>query len=163
MGDMMAARLKLPRRVAAWSPTAATATRRPSRETGLPCYQVRNAPPATPIALHPVALDEPVGCAGVAVYPGDVLVGDRDGVVVIPRDLVDEVADEALDAVEYEEFAAAAHRARTLHLRALPGHAGKPRRIRRMGGRGPPGTGEPMNVNPDTAEDAGDPDPPAAT
>jgi regulator of RNase E activity RraA len=74
--------------------------------TGLPCYQVRNAPPATPIALHPVALDEPVGCAGVAVYPGDVLVGDRDGVVVIPRHLAGEVADEALDAVEYEEFAA---------------------------------------------------------
>lgn len=77
------------------------------RGTGLPAYQRQSAPPATPIALHPVELDGPVGCAGVAVYPGDVMVGDAEGVVVIPRQLVDEVADDALDAVEYEQFAAA--------------------------------------------------------
>lgn len=105
MGDMMAARLR--RRGAAGVVTdGGYRDSAAIRDTGLPCYQQRNAPPATPIALHPVALDEPVGCAGVAVYPGDVLVGDRDGVVVIPRHLVDEVADEALDAVQYEEFAA---------------------------------------------------------
>lgn len=105
MGDMMAARLRH-RGVSGvvtdggYRDSAAIAT------TGLPCYQHRNAPPATPIALHPIALDEPVGCAGVAVYPGDVLVGDRDGVAVIPYHLVAEVADAALDAVEYEDFAA---------------------------------------------------------
>lgn len=104
MGDMMAARLKF-RGVSGvvtdggYRDSAAITT------TGLPCFQARNAPPATPIALHPIALNEPVGCAGVAVYPGDVLVGDSDGVVVIPRHLVGEVAAEALDAVQYEEFA----------------------------------------------------------
>ncbi|GAA3704759.1 ribonuclease activity regulator RraA [Arthrobacter ginkgonis] len=105
MGDMMAARLRH-RGVSGVVTDGGYRDSAAIEATGLPCYQVRNAPPATPIALHPVALDEPVGCAGVAVYPGDVLVGDRDGVVVIPRHLVEEVADEALDAVEYEDFAA---------------------------------------------------------
>ncbi|MFW0794816.1 hypothetical protein AAFP30_13475 [Gordonia sp. CPCC 205515] len=105
MGDMMATRLRY-RGVSGVVTDGGYRDSAAIAETGLPCYQQRNAPPATPIALHPIALDEPVGCAGVAVYPGDVLVGDRDGVVVIPRDLVAEVADAALDAVEYEEFAA---------------------------------------------------------
>ncbi|MCG2621398.1 ribonuclease activity regulator RraA [Arthrobacter sp. I2-34] len=105
MGDMMAARLKY-RGVSGVVTDGGYRDAAAIRGTGLPCYQVRNAPPATPIALHPVALDEPVGCAGVAVYPGDVIVGDSDGVVVIPWHLATEVADEALDAVEYEEFAA---------------------------------------------------------
>jgi regulator of RNase E activity RraA len=43
----------------------------------------------------------------VAVYPGDIVVGDAEGVVVIPRNLAEEVADEAFAAVQYEEFAAA--------------------------------------------------------
>ena len=55
--------------------------------------------------MHPVELNGPIGCAGVAVYPGDVVVGDGEGVVVIPRHLVEEVADDAIDAVEYEAFA----------------------------------------------------------
>lgn len=76
------------------------------RATNLPAYQRQAAPPATPIAMHPVELNGPVGCADVAVYPGDVLVGDAEGVVVIPLHLVDEVAQEALDAVDYEHFAA---------------------------------------------------------
>lgn len=105
MGDMMAARLRY-RGVSGVVTDGGYRDSAAIAATGLPCYQVRNAPPATPIALHPVALDEPVGCAGVAVYPGDVLVGDRDGVVVIPRHLVAEVAEEASAAVEYEEFAA---------------------------------------------------------
>jgi len=105
MGDMMAARLAH-RGVAGavtdggFRDTAAIA------RTGLPCYQRESAPVATPIRMHPIAIDEPIGCAGVAVYPGDVLVGDGDGVAVIPRHLVVEIAESALAAVEYEEFAA---------------------------------------------------------
>ncbi|MFB7913068.1 dimethylmenaquinone methyltransferase [Streptomyces sp. NPDC056061] len=105
MGDMMAARLR--RRGAfgvvtdgGYRDSAAIAA------TGLPCFHRGNAPAATPIALHPVALDEPVGCGGVAVYPGDVVLGDDDGVAVIPRHLVAEVAAEAAEAAAYEEFAA---------------------------------------------------------
>ena len=106
MGDMMATRLRV--RGAAGVVTDGGFRDVPAiRETGLPCYQRASAPPATPIALHPIALQEPVGCAGVAVYPGDVLVGDGDGVVAIPRHLAAEVAAEALDAEQYEQWAEA--------------------------------------------------------
>ncbi|AXY57606.1 ribonuclease activity regulator RraA [Acinetobacter chinensis] len=105
MGDMMAARLKY-RGVSGVVTDGGYRDSPAIHAVGLPCFQKHNAPPATPIALHPIALNEPVGCGGVAVYPGDIIVGDGDGVVVIPQALVDQVADEALDAFEYESFAA---------------------------------------------------------
>ncbi|TPN85649.1 ribonuclease activity regulator RraA [Mesorhizobium sp. CU2] len=74
---------------------------------GLPVYHTRPAPPSTPIRLHPADLNLPIGCGGVAVYPGDIVVGDGEGVVVIPRDIVDDVAAEAFEMTGYEEFAAA--------------------------------------------------------
>jgi regulator of RNase E activity RraA len=49
-------------------------------------------------------LQVPIGCAGVAVYPGDVLVGDRDGVVVVPRALAAEIAGPALEQEKLETF-----------------------------------------------------------
>ena len=105
IGDMMAARLQV-RGVAGVVTDGGYRDAPAIRAIGLPCFQQRSAPPATPIALHPIALNEPVGCAGVAIYPGDVIVGDGEGVVAIPRHLADEIAIEALDAVEYEAFAA---------------------------------------------------------
>lgn len=72
--------------------------------TGLPAFQRENAPPATPIALHPQALNEPIGCAGVAIYPGDILVGDDEGVVAIPSHLAAEVAEAAYEQMQYELF-----------------------------------------------------------
>ncbi len=53
---------------------------------------------------HPVDLQVPVGCGGVSVYPGDILVGDEEGVVVIPRHLADEVAIEAANQEHREDF-----------------------------------------------------------
>jgi regulator of RNase E activity RraA len=46
----------------------------------------------------------PIGCGGVAVYPGDIIIGDRDGVAVIPSALADEVARDAAEQEELEEF-----------------------------------------------------------
>lgn len=71
---------------------------------GLPAFQRETAPPATPIALHPLELDGPIGCAGVAVYPGDVIVGDDEGVVAIPSHLAAEVAEAAFEQTQYELF-----------------------------------------------------------
>lgn len=106
MGDLMAERLRH-RGVAGVVTDGGFRDTEGIRSTGLPAYQRRTAAPATPIRMHPIALDEPIGCAGVAIYPGDVLFGDGDGIVVIPGHLASDVADEALAAVEYEEFAAA--------------------------------------------------------
>jgi regulator of RNase E activity RraA len=59
----------------------------------------------TRAAQHHVAdLNVPIGCAGVAVYPGDVLVGDRDGVLVIPRHLAAEIAEQGLAQEELEAY-----------------------------------------------------------
>ena len=59
------------------------------------------------IAHRPIDLQLPIACGGVAVYPGDIVVGDRDAVLVIPPDIVEAVAQEALDTYHYEEFAEA--------------------------------------------------------
>jgi regulator of RNase E activity RraA len=74
-------------------------------KTGLSGYHQRPSSPPSPIAHHPLELQVPIGCGGVAVYPGDIIVGDRDGVVVIPPDIVDAVAEEALASTLYDEFA----------------------------------------------------------
>ena len=52
-----------------------------------------------------VELQVPIGCAGVAVLPGDIMAGDKDGVLVIPRALAKEIADDAPDQERYEQFA----------------------------------------------------------
>ncbi len=73
--------------------------------TGLPAYHRRPSSPPSPIAHRPVDLQLPIACGGVAVYPGDIVVGDRDAVLVIPPDIVEAVAEEALRNYEYEEWA----------------------------------------------------------
>jgi regulator of RNase E activity RraA len=54
--------------------------------------------------FHVADFQVPIGCAGVAVYPGDVVVGDAEGVVVIPRHLATEVADDGLEQEEMEAW-----------------------------------------------------------
>jgi regulator of RNase E activity RraA len=73
---------------------------------GFPAFHRAPAPPSSPIRHHPLDLDVPIGCGGVAIYPRDIVVGDREGVVVIPSHLADEIATEARDMTLYEEFAA---------------------------------------------------------
>jgi regulator of RNase E activity RraA len=53
----------------------------------------------------PFSHDEPVTCAGVFIVPGDVIVGDGEGAVLIPAALVEEVTRDALAQEEREEFA----------------------------------------------------------
>jgi len=73
-------------------------------KTGLPAYHRRPSSPPSPIAHRPVDLQLPIGCGGVAVYPGDMVVGDGDGVVVIPAHLAAEVADASYEQERFEEF-----------------------------------------------------------
>ena len=102
-GDVMAARLQY--RGAAGIVTDGGFRDTPGIvATQLPAYQKMTASPATVIALHPIELNKPVGCAGVAIYPGDIIVGDADGVVAIPAALVEEVAQAALEVAQYERY-----------------------------------------------------------
>lgn len=57
-----------------------------------------------PAFFHVADLNVPIGCAGVAVYPGDVLVGDRDGIIVVPRALAPVIARAAAEQEELEEY-----------------------------------------------------------
>ena len=69
-----------------------------------PAYHQRPSAP-TNLTLHQALdINVPIGCGDVAVFPGDVLVGDREGVVVVPAHLADEVAREAIEMTTFEEF-----------------------------------------------------------
>ncbi|MDU0338706.1 ribonuclease activity regulator RraA [Bosea rubneri] len=71
-----------------------------------PAYHNRPAAP-TNLTLHQaIEINGPIGCGDVAVWPGDVVLGDGEGVVVIPAHLADEVAEEAVEMTAFEDFVA---------------------------------------------------------
>ncbi len=70
-------------------------------------FPVFQSAPAPSISLtHHLAVDTqvPIACGGVAVFPGDMIVGDADGLVVIPAEITDDVAEEAAEMTSYEAF-----------------------------------------------------------
>lgn len=70
----------------------------------IPAYHNRPSAP-TNLTLHQALdINVPIGCGDVAVFPGDIIVGDAEGVVVIPAHLADEVAAEAVEMTAYEDF-----------------------------------------------------------
>ena len=69
-----------------------------------PAYHQRPAAP-TNLTLHQaIDINVPVGCGDAPVFPGDVIVGDAEGVVVIPAHLADEIAAEAVEMTAFEDF-----------------------------------------------------------
>ena len=73
-------------------------------EMDFPVYCAGGSAPLNLIHHHAIDLNVPIGCGGVAVYPGDIMVGDDEGVVVIPRHLADEVARDAVEQEKMEAF-----------------------------------------------------------
>ena len=69
-----------------------------------PAYHCRPSAP-TNLTLHQaVDLNVPIACGDAPVWPGDVVVGDAEGVIVIPAHLADEVAVEATEMTAFEDF-----------------------------------------------------------
>ncbi len=69
-----------------------------------PAYHSRPSAP-TNLTLHEaIAINEPIACGDAPVFPGDVVVGDAEGVVVIPAHLADEVASEAVEMTVFEDY-----------------------------------------------------------
>jgi regulator of RNase E activity RraA len=67
-------------------------------------YHVRPSAP-TNLTLHQaVDTNVPIGCGDAPVFPGDVIVGDGDGVIVLPAHLADELAAEATEMTAFEDF-----------------------------------------------------------
>lgn len=73
-------------------------------ELGFPTYSRAITATTRPASFHVADLDVPIGCAGVAVYPGDVLVGDRDGIIVVPRSLATAIAGPAAEQEALESY-----------------------------------------------------------
>ena len=69
-----------------------------------PSYHHRPAAP-TNLTLHQaIEINGAIGCGDVAVFPGDVVVGDQEGVVVIPAHMANEIAEEAVEMTAFEDF-----------------------------------------------------------
>lgn len=71
---------------------------------GLPTFCTGPAAPANLVAHHASDMNQPIACGGVAVYPDDIMFGDGEAVIVIPRKYVEEIAYEAVAMEEQEEF-----------------------------------------------------------
>ncbi len=103
MGDILATRIRQRGAVGVVSDGAFRDT--PAfEEIGLAAYaQSRNAHNSKSVH-YPSDIQRPIACGGVAVFPGDIIVGDAEGVVVIPRHLAEEVAAKAAAMEDREAF-----------------------------------------------------------
>jgi len=70
----------------------------------IPAYHNRPAPPTNLTRHQAIDTNVPIGCGDVPVFPGDVLVGDAEGVVVVPAHLADELAEEGFEMTAFEDF-----------------------------------------------------------
>ena len=69
-----------------------------------PAYHSRPSAPTNLTVHQALDINVPIGCGDAPVWPGDVVVGDGEGVVVIPAHLADEIADEATEMTAFEDF-----------------------------------------------------------
>ena len=69
-----------------------------------PTYHQRPSAPTNLTVHQAMDINVPIGCGDAPVFPGDVIVGDREGVVVIPAHMADEIADEAVEMTVLEDF-----------------------------------------------------------
>ena len=73
-------------------------------EIDMPTYSKDQNPNLSSTVHHPIEINGPIVCAGVTVLPGDVMVGDGEGVIVIPVDMAEQIAQEADEQEQREEF-----------------------------------------------------------
>lgn len=103
MGDLLAARIKAAGGAAAVTDGCVRDV--PAlAQIGLPVYAAGANATLFSNRHVAMAIDEPVACGGVLVMPGDVLVGDAEGVVVIPAQMAETIAAAALEMEELDAF-----------------------------------------------------------
>lgn len=76
-------------------------------ELAIPAYHNRPAAPTNLTRHQALDIDVPIGCGDAPVFPRDVIVGDGEGVVVLPAHMADELADEAVEMTTFEDFVTA--------------------------------------------------------
>jgi regulator of RNase E activity RraA len=102
-GDILVARLKF-RGVAGVVSDGPMRDIAEVRQIAFPVFARGNAAPPSYASMLAVDAQVPIGCGGVAVFPGDFIVGDADGVIVIPKHLAEEVVRDALEQDRMEQF-----------------------------------------------------------
>lgn len=70
----------------------------------MPAYHTRPSSPTNLTNNEAIAINEPIGCGDAPVFPGDIIVGDADCVIVIPAEIADDCAAEAVEMTAYEDF-----------------------------------------------------------
>ena len=70
----------------------------------IPSFHSRPSAPTNLTRHQAIDVNVPIGCGDAPVFPGDVIVGDAEGVVVLPAHLADELADEAVEMTAFEDF-----------------------------------------------------------
>jgi regulator of RNase E activity RraA len=70
----------------------------------IPTYHNRPSAPTNLTIHQALDINVPIACGDAPVWPGDVVVGDGEGVVVIPAHLADEIAEEAVEMTTFEDF-----------------------------------------------------------
>ncbi|MFM0277028.1 ribonuclease activity regulator RraA [Paraburkholderia sediminicola] len=73
-------------------------------ELGLPIWCAGASAPLNLAKHHAVDMNVPIACGGVPVYPGDIVVADVDGVVIVPREMATDVARDATEQEQLEVF-----------------------------------------------------------
>jgi len=102
-GDILCARMKK-RNVAALITDGVVRDRAGVLRSALPVWCAGIAAPASVNGLTFVGWQEPIGCGGCAVFPGDLIVADDDGAVVIPQSMIEFVAQEGAEHELYESW-----------------------------------------------------------
>ncbi len=75
-------------------------------ELDMPAYHHRPSSPTNLTTNEAIDINVPIGCGDAPVFPGDIVVGDDDSVIIIPAHLAAEIADEAVEMTVYEDFVA---------------------------------------------------------
>jgi len=70
----------------------------------IPSFHVRPSAPTNLTVHEAIDINVPIGCGDAPVFPGDVIVGDDDGCIVIPAHLANEIAAEAVEMTAFEDF-----------------------------------------------------------
>ena len=80
---------------------------RDSAEIGaldMPSYHARPSAPTNLTIHQAIDVNVPIGCGDAPVFPGDVVVGDMDGVIIIPSEIAEAIADEAVEMTAFEDY-----------------------------------------------------------
>ncbi len=73
-------------------------------ELDIPAYHSRPSSPTNLTINEAIDISVPIGCGDAPVFPGDIVVGDDDSVIIIPAEMADDVAAEAYEMTAYEDF-----------------------------------------------------------